>query len=158
MFTEIAIILFLILLNGFFALSEIALVSSKKSRIEQSHNIKGARIALRLLDDSENFLSAIQVGITLIGIVTGMYGGINLAGDLAPYFENISFTKQYAHEISLSIIVFLITYISIVIGELVPKTIALSNPEKIAGTNGVLFQQIILSFCKIAFRVNFIHQ
>jgi putative hemolysin len=145
MFTEIAIILFLILLNGFFALSEIALVSSKKSRIEQSHNIKGARIALRLLDDSENFLSAIQVGITLIGIVTGMYGGINLAGDLAPYFENISFTKQYAHEISLSIIVFLITYISIVIGELVPKTIALSNPEKIA----VIVAPMVYYFSKL---------
>jgi len=129
---EIFIIILLILLNGFFALSEIALVSSKKSRLEQSHKSKGAGMALKLLDDSENFLSAIQVGITLIGIVTGMYGGINLAGELAPYFEKISYTQAYSHEISLSLIVFIITYVSIVIGELVPKTIALSNPEKIA--------------------------
>jgi putative hemolysin len=129
---EIIIILILVFLNGFFALSEIALVSSKKARLEQSEKKNGARIALKLLDDSENFLSAIQVGITLIGIVTGMYGGMNLADDLAPFFKQYDFSKHYADGIALTVIVFLITYVSIVIGELVPKTIALSNPEKIA--------------------------
>jgi len=131
---EILVLGILILLNGFFALSEIALVSSKKSRLEHARikGSKGAKTALRLLDNSGNFLSAIQVGITLIGIVTGVYGGISIADDVAPFFERIEFTRSYANEIALTITVLIITYLSIVIGELVPKTIALSNPEKIA--------------------------
>lgn len=131
---EILILGFLILLNGFFALSEIALVSSKRSRLEQfrQKGSKSAMIVLRLLDDSENFLSAIQVGITLIGIVTGVYGGMNIADDITPFFQKFEFTEYYAYEISLSVTVIIITYFSIVIGELVPKTVALSNPEKIA--------------------------
>jgi len=131
---EILVLSILILLNGFFALSEIALVSSKKSRLEQMRleGSKGAKRALHLLDDSENFLSAVQVGITLIGIVTGMYGGMNIAEDVTPFFQQFAIVAPYAHEISLSITVIIITYFSIVIGELVPKTIALSNPEKIA--------------------------
>ncbi len=131
---EIIIIIILILLNGFFALSEIALVSSKKSRLEQfrTEGRAGAKTALRLLKDSENFLSAIQVGITLIGIVTGVYGGINIAHDIAPFFQKFELFRNSAEEISLTITVLTITYFSIVIGELVPKTIALNNPEKIA--------------------------
>ncbi len=131
---EILVLTILILLNGFFALSEIALVSSKRSRLEQRKidGSKGANIALKLLDHSENFLSAIQVGITLIGIVTGVYGGINIADDVAPFFQNFDFTKSYANQIALSLTIIIITFFSIVIGELVPKTIALNNPEKIA--------------------------
>lgn len=131
---ELAVLMILILVNGFFALAEIALVSSKKTRLEQSKNAgsKGASIAIKLLDNSENFLSAIQVGITLIGIVTGVYGGMNLADDVSPYFQKIALTKAYADQIALTITVLTITYFSIVIGELVPKTIALSKPEKIA--------------------------
>jgi putative hemolysin len=131
---EILILSILILINGFFALSEIALVSSKRSRLEQFKKDKpfGSKITLKLLDDSENFLSAIQVGITLIGIITGVYGGINIADDFAPFFEKYEIFKDSSHEIALSITVIIITYFSIVIGELVPKTIALSNPEKIA--------------------------
>ncbi|MBL7971909.1 MAG: HlyC/CorC family transporter [Prolixibacteraceae bacterium] len=131
---ELIILGFLIVLNGFFALSETALISSKKARLEQ-YKVKGkngARVALRLLENSENFLSAIQVGITLIGIVTGVYGGVNIADDITPFFRQFELTNQYAHEIALSLTVLAITYISIVIGELVPKTIALSKPEKIA--------------------------
>lgn len=131
---EIIILGILILLNGFFALSEIALVSSKRARLEQSKltGNKGAKIALGLLDNSENFLSAIQVGITLIGIVTGVYGGINIADDVTPFFQKFAIIEAYASEIALAITVLIITFVSIVIGELVPKTIALSNPEKIA--------------------------
>ena len=83
---EIVIIGFLILLNGLFALSEIALVSSKRSRLEQlrSEGRKGAVKALKLHENSENFLSSVQVGITLIGIITGAYGGVNLAEDVVP--------------------------------------------------------------------------
>ena len=131
---EILILGLLVLLNGFFALSEIALVSSKRSRLEQfrQKGSKSAKIALGLLDDSENFLSAVQVGITLIGIVTGVYGGMNIADDVAPFFRKFELTAHYSYEIALSVTVIIITYFSIVIGELVPKTIALSNPEKIA--------------------------
>lgn len=131
---EIIVIGILILLNGFFALSEIALVSSKKSRLEQLKAEKqtGAVTALRLLENSENFLSAVQVGITLIGIVTGVYGGLNIAEDISPLFERIRFLHASADEIAIVITIVTITYFSIVIGELVPKTIALNNPEKIA--------------------------
>ncbi|MCI0523235.1 MAG: hemolysin family protein [Bacteroidales bacterium] len=131
---DVLIIALLILLNGFFALSEIALVSSKRSRLEQLRNEgrKGSSSALRLLDNSEGFLSAIQVGITLIGIVNGVYGGINIADDLTPFFQKFVLLANYAEEIALTVTVLTITYFSIVIGELVPKTIALSNPERIA--------------------------
>ncbi|MGE5354820.1 MAG: hemolysin family protein [Deltaproteobacteria bacterium] len=131
---EILVLALLILVNGFFALSEIALVSSKRSRLEQRNKegSEGAKIALKLLDNSENFLSAIQVGITLIGIVTGVYGGMNIADDVTPFFQEFELTNKYANQIALTLTVVIITFFSIVIGELVPKTIALNNPDKIA--------------------------
>lgn len=131
---ELIVLGLLILLNGFFALSETALITSKRARLEKLRlkGNKGATFALKLLEDSEAFLSAIQVGITLISIITGVYGGINLASDIAPFFTQFEFTENYAYEIALSLTVLVITYVSIVIGELVPKTLALSNPEKIA--------------------------
>lgn len=131
---EILILGLLIFLNGFFALSEIALVSSKKSRLEQYRieQKKGARTALKLLENSEGFLSAVQVGITLIGIIIGVYGGINIADQVTPFFLQFEIFKQAADEIALTLTIIIITYFSIVMGELVPKTIALSNPEKIA--------------------------
>lgn len=131
---EIIILSLLFVLNGFFALSEIALVSSKRARLEHMklEGSKGARIAVKLQDDSEDFLSAIQVGITLIGIITGVFGGTSIAGNLTPYVEQIDAFRPYAAQISMALTVFVITYISIIIGELVPKTIALSNPEKTA--------------------------
>ncbi len=131
---EFIVLGLLILLNGFFSLSEIALVSCKQSRLEQAKiaGSKGAKIALRLLSDSESFLSATQVGITLIGIVTGVFGGVSIAEDLIPFIKGFSLTAPYASEIALSSTIILITYVSIVIGELVPKTIAMSNPESVA--------------------------
>ncbi|HOI88193.1 MAG TPA: CNNM domain-containing protein [Lentimicrobium sp.] len=131
---EVIVILLLVLLNGFFALSEIALVSSRTSRLEESEKLgrKGAGTALDLLKDPDKFLSSIQVGITLIGILTGMYGGMNIADDLTPLFAGIVWVKPYAYEIALTLTVILITYVSILFGELVPKTMALSNPEKVA--------------------------
>ncbi|HAH63412.1 MAG TPA: HlyC/CorC family transporter [Treponema sp.] len=130
---ELLIIFALILLNGFFSLSEIALVSSRKiklKQLEQTNN--GARTALKLGENSEKFLSAIQIGITLIGIVTGAYGGTSLAEDIEPFFHRISFLAPYADEIAMVAVITFTTYISIVIGELVPKSIGLSNPEKVA--------------------------
>lgn len=131
---DILIIIMLLLLNGLFAMCEIALVSSRKSKLEQSaqKKIRGAILALELLKEPEKFLSAIQIGITLIGIIAGAYGGGAFHKDLEPFFEKISWVKTYAAEISYSVIIITITYFSLIIGELVPKSIAFNNPEKIA--------------------------
>ncbi|HOT61726.1 MAG TPA: hemolysin family protein [Treponemataceae bacterium] len=130
---ELVILLALVFLNGFFSFSEIALVSSKKAKLEAlAASRRGARTALKLRENSENFLSAIQVGITLIGIVTGVYGGMNVADDVAPLVSVVPRLAPYAHEIALALTVVAITYVSIVLGELVPKTIALSDPEGMA--------------------------
>ncbi|MGC3978849.1 MAG: CNNM domain-containing protein [Paludibacteraceae bacterium] len=144
---EIIIILVLILLNGFFSLSEISLVSSKKTRLEQykQSGKKGAVIALGLLQNSEKFLSSVQVGITLISLLTGFYGGSSFAKYIVPLFEKVVVFRPYADEISLIITIILITYVTIVLGELVPKTIAISNPEKMA----IRVSPVISVFSKI---------
>lgn len=146
---EFIVLTVLILLNGFFALSEIAVVSSKSSRLEnlKAKGSKGAIIALRLQGGSERFLSAIQVGITLISIITGLYGGASMAENLVPFFESFENLMPYAYQISLSVAVIAITYLSIVIGELVPKSIALSKPEQIA----VVVAPFIYYFSKVLF-------
>ncbi|CEA15865.1 MAG TPA: HlyC/CorC family transporter [Fermentimonas caenicola] len=134
MWIDIIIILLLILLNGFFALSEIAIVSARKNKLESAYKngSNGASRALKLQSDPDNFLSSVQVGITLIGIINGAYGGQAFAGKLVPFFDQFAFTAPFAEGISMVTVVFLITYISIVIGELVPKTIALNYSEKMA--------------------------
>ena len=131
---EIAFILILILLNGLFALTEIALVSVKRSRIEQKaeNGDRNALIVLELLAQPESFLSSVQVGITLVGIISGAYGGRALADDLEPVIAGIPFLAEYAATVSLIIIVGGIMYFSIVLGELLPKTIAINNAEPIA--------------------------
>ncbi|HOI29471.1 MAG TPA: hemolysin family protein [Melioribacteraceae bacterium] len=131
---ETIIILFLVLLNGFFAMSEIAIVSSKKARLEDfaKKGKKGAGIALNLMIEPEKFLSTVQVGITLIGIVAGAYGGIAISEDITPVLQKIDFIKDAADEIAIILVVSAITYLSLVVGELVPKTIAFNNPEAIA--------------------------
>ena len=131
---ELIVLGLLIILNGFFVLSETSLISSKKSRLEQ-YKVKGsagAQTALKLLENSEVFLSATQVGITLIGIITGVYGGLNIAENITPFFSQFDLTREYAHEVAIALTVLVITYITIVISELVPKTMAISRPEKIA--------------------------
>lgn len=134
MWIDIIIILLLVLLNGFFALSEIAIVSASKNKLEvaSKNGSRGAARAQKLQSDPDNFLSSVQVGITLIGIINGAYGGQAFAGKLAPFFYQFALTASFADAISMVIVVFLITYVSIVIGELVPKTIALSNSERMA--------------------------
>jgi putative hemolysin len=133
---ELLIIFILTFLNGFFALSEIALVSVKKSRIEHlaSQGSKRAKTILQLLENPENFLSSVQVGITLIGIISGAYGGATLTDDLEGYLSGVAFLHSYVHDVSLVIVIGGITYFSIVIGELVPKSIAMNNAEVIALT------------------------
>lgn len=133
---EIVVITLLILLNGVFAMYEIALVSASKARLEtlsQKGN-KRAKTILNLLLRPEKILSTIQVGITLIGIVSGAFGGIALSGDLATVFAKVPWLEPYASSLAVVLVIGLITYFSLIIGELVPKSIALSNPEKIALT------------------------
>ena len=131
---EIVIILILIALNGLFALSEFAIVSARKSRLQQQADEGDARaaVALSLADEPTSFLSTIQIGITLVGILAGAYGGVTLAGQLAPSFTVYPVLAPYAEVLSITLIVLVITYLTLIFGELVPKRIALNNPEAIA--------------------------
>lgn len=146
---EIAIIAILTLINGFFSLSEIALVSTKKSKLEQlsSKGDARAKVVLELQNNPENFLSAVQVGITLIGIVSGAYGGAALTDDMYQIFANFGFQGKFAMTTAMVTVIASITYFTIVVGELVPKTLALNNPEKIA----LICVPIINYFTKIVF-------
>ncbi|MDD1723679.1 MAG: hemolysin family protein [Methanospirillum sp.] len=136
LFIDLIIITLLIFANGFFSLAEFGLVSARKVKLRQmaSDGIPGADAAIRLAEDQTGLLSTIQIGITLIGICTGAYGGAAFAQELAPYFSGIPIIGAYSDLVSLVIIVLVITYFSIVIGELVPKRIGLSRPEHTACT------------------------
>lgn len=131
---EIIILIILTLLNGFFALSEISIISVKKSRVEQKarQGSKNARILLGLIQEPEGFLSAVQVGITLIGIVSGAYGGAALSDDVRILLLEVPGLAAYADTLALVLVIGTITYFSIVIGELIPKTLAMGNAEPIA--------------------------
>ncbi len=131
---EIFIILGLILLNGLFSMAEIALVSARKARLEAQANKgdKRAKEALELAGHPDTFLSTVQIGITLIGILTGIYSGEKLKTDLVAWLMKFESIRDYSNGIATAIIVIIITYFSMVLGELVPKRIGLSRPEAIA--------------------------
>lgn len=131
---ELAAVLFLILLNGFFAMSELAVVSARKIRLQQlaEEGSRGARTALALQEDPSRFLSTVQIGITLIGVINGAVGGATLADRLAPVLDAIPALAGYGQTLSIAIVVMVITYLSLIAGELVPKRIALNNAEAIA--------------------------
>ena len=131
---EILILIALIFVNGLFVMSEIALVSARKSRLE-SQAEKGdlkAKRALDLANTPEKFLSAAQIGITLIAILTGVYSGERFASQLQPTIEKIEFVRPYAATVSTIIIVIIVTFLSIIFGELIPKQLGLLRAEKIA--------------------------
>lgn len=131
---EVFILLGLIVLNGVFAMAEIAVVSSRKARLE-SQAAKGdqkAKDALALANNPDIFLSTVQVGITLIGILTGIFSGAKFHAPLAAVLREIPWLSPYSNGIATTIIVIIITYVSLVIGELVPKRVGLSRPETIA--------------------------
>lgn len=131
---DILIILGLILVNGVFAMSEIAIVSSKRIRLQRlsENGSRGAQAALELSDNPSRFLSTIQVGITLIGIFNGAFGEASLVAQLTPNLQTLPFIGAYAREISLGIVVVGITFASLILGELVPKRIAMQYPETVA--------------------------
>lgn len=133
MLGAILIIFVLLLLNGFFSMCEIALVSSRRSRLAQKarKGKKGAVIALGLLEEPEKFLSTVQVGITLVGIIAGAYGGEQFTPYFLPLVERIEILQPAAEQITFALVVALLTYFTIIVGELVPKTLAFNNPEKI---------------------------
>lgn len=131
---EVFILLILIIVNGLFVMGEIALVSARRSRLESMAN-KGdekARKALDLVENPEKFLSTAQIGITLIAILTGVYSGEKFGKNLEPFFRQFSFTERYADTIATTIIVIIVTFLSILFGELIPKKIGLLKAEKIS--------------------------
>lgn len=131
---EIVILLFLIFLNGLFVMAEIALVSARKSRLENlaDNGDEKARSALKLAEKPELFLSTAQIFITLIAILTGFYSGEKFSANLQPYLEKIPFLHRYAANISTALILVIVTLLSIIFGELIPKRIGLLRAEQIA--------------------------
>ncbi|MFT5754463.1 MAG: putative hemolysin [Flavobacterium sp.] len=131
---EILIIFFLILLNGVFSMSEIALISARKTRLEtaaKKGNIK-AKAALELANSPNKFLSTVQIGITLIGILTGIFSGDKITTDVKNLVSSFEVLQPYADSIAVAIVVLTLTFFSLVLGELLPKRIGLNHPEGIA--------------------------
>ena len=131
---EIFIIIGLILLNGLLSMSEIALVSARKARLEleAKRGNKSAKTALKLANEPDRFLSTIQIGITLIGILTGLYSGEAFAYDLAEHVRRIPFLEPYALGVSKTTIVVIVTYLTLIMGELVPKRIGMGYAERVS--------------------------
>src|SRR5271156_2376638 len=128
---EALIILTLILLNGAFAMSELALVSARRALLERK-GVPGARAARLLQEDPQRFLPTVQVGVTLISILVGTFAGARVASQLQPWVAQIPGIGRAAGGVSLTIVVIVITYLTMVLGELVPKQLALRRPELIA--------------------------
>ena len=131
---ELFFLLLLILLNGIFAMSEMAVVSSRKTRLQQ-RALEGdskAGVALELANDPNQFLATIQVGITLVGILAGAFGGATLAKEMGGWLAKAPWLAPYADAISVGAVVLATTYLTLVVGELVPKRLAMSNPERLA--------------------------
>ena len=141
---EVAVVGLLILVNGFLAMSELAVVSSRRSRLQSlaRGGNRGARAALRLVDDPAHFLSTVQVGITLVGILAGAFSGALLAEPFASWLRNWELFARHAETIAIGLMVLAITYVSLIVGELAPKRIALGHPERIAVAVAPLMQRL----------------
>jgi putative hemolysin len=144
-YMEIIIILALTVLNGIFSMSEIAVVSARKIKLESAakRGNKSAKQALQLINSPNQFLSTVQIGITLIGILLGIFGGEKLTDDFQTFLNQFDFLKAYSRPLAVGGVLVMITFISLVVGELVPKRIGLTNPEGIAKV--VAFPMLILS-------------
>lgn len=132
--TEMLIILVLILMNGMLAMSEIAIITARKVRLQQlvEKGITRAAVALELANTPGRFLATAQIGITTIGILAGVYGGATIAASLEMRLGDFNALAAYAKPVSMGIVVVVVAYLTVILGELVPKKIALSNPERIA--------------------------
>ena len=130
----ILVIILLALLNGVFAMGEMALVSARRARLTvlEGKRVHGARVARELADDPQRFLPTVQVGVTLVGILSGTFGGARIASTLAPSIARIPYLENAATGVALAITVLGITFLTLVLGELVPKRLALRSPERIA--------------------------
>lgn len=131
---QLVVVGILFILNGFFAMSELAIVSSRRARLQAmaEKEVRGSRRALKLVDDPTGFLSTVQVGITLVGVFNGAFSGTTLSAPLAETLSRIPAIAEYSSTIAIVLVVLAVTYLSLIIGELVPKRIALTNPEAIA--------------------------
>ena len=134
MAVEIGLLLSLIILNGVFAMSELAIASSRKTRLQQwaADGNSGAAAALKLAEEPNQLLATVQIGITLIGIVTGFFGGSALSTPVSAQLSRIPALAPYSDALSILLVVGLVTYLSLVVGELVPKRLALQSPERLA--------------------------
>lgn len=134
MLTEISIVVLLTLLNGVLAMSELAVVSSRPVRLKllADQGNRGAAIAMRLADDPGRFLSTVQIGITLVGVLSGAFSGATLGARLAGWLETQGLSENWADGLGVGSVVVAITYLSLIVGELVPKQIALRAPEAVA--------------------------
>lgn len=143
-FVDIFIILLLVLFNGVLSMSELAILAARRIRLEERANAgeRGALVALTLLDNQSEFLSTVQVGITLVGILAGALGGATLSSRLEGLLGQIPYIQDYSNTLSVGLVVLIITYLSLVIGELVPKRLALNQAESIAMTMAPLMQLI----------------
>ncbi|MDD3761899.1 MAG: hemolysin family protein [Nevskiales bacterium] len=134
MLFNLLIVALLMLFNGLLAMSELAVVSARKARLQamQRRGVRGARAAARLKQEPGRFLSTVQIGITLVGVLAGAFSGATLAEPLARTLRAAGWGGEWSDELALTVVVGAITYLSLIVGELVPKQIALRNPERIA--------------------------
>lgn len=144
-YIEIIAIFLLILLNGFFAMVEMAVVSSRRVRLKTRADAgdRNAMAALRLAESPDRFFSTVQIGITLVGILTGAFGGATVAEKLTAYFSTIPAVSAYSGAIALGLVVVPITYLTLILGELVPKRLAFSYPEKLAGFSAPIMSALM---------------
>lgn len=145
---EVAVVVALMLVNGALAMSELALMSSRRARLRQraQGGDRGARAALRLLDDPTAFLSTVQIGITLVGILTGAVSGATLGQHLANLLAELGMARPAADTLGIGLTVVLLTYLSLVVGELVPKRLALADPERVSSRMAQPFSRLAVLF------------
>jgi putative hemolysin len=154
---EIVFILLLLLANGLFAMAEIAVVAARKTRLKTmvEEGSRGAKLALALSNAPGKFLSTVQVGITLVGVLAGAVGGANIADKLTPFIAQVPLLAEFAGILSLSLVVGIITFLSVIIGELVPKRLALNNPERIASAMAKPMNSLSTMFSPLVNLLNF---
>ena len=134
LFVEIAVLLSLVVLNGLLAMSELAVVSSRRSKLKAmaDDGRPGANRALALASEPGRFLSTVQIGITTVGVVAGAFSGATMGARLGAWLMSLGVPEAFAEPVGFGVVIAFITYLSLVVGELVPKQLALRNPERVA--------------------------